>query len=88
MRRSRAAGKRIALTGDEYPDAYEHVDPNRMRRYRSAYMRRMATYQQRIMNNEIPWCVAGVPVIPWAQKVFPPLMPRPRSNACGSWCCR
>ena len=64
---------RIALTGDEYPDAYEHVDPNRMRRYRSAYMRRMATYQQRIMNNEIPWCVAGVPVIPWAQKVFPTL---------------
>ena len=26
-----------------------------------------------MMNNEISWCVAGMPVIPWAQKVFPDL---------------
>lgn len=64
---------RIALTGDEYPDAYDDVDPARMRRQRSAMMRRLGPSVRRMMNNEISWCVAGMPVIPWAQKVFPGL---------------
>ena len=64
---------RIALTGDEYPDAYDGVDPVRMRRQRSATMRKLGPVVQRMMNNEISWCVAGVPVVPWAQKMFPDL---------------
>ncbi|MCB0253896.1 MAG: aminopeptidase [Anaerolineae bacterium] len=67
---------RIALTGDEYPDAYDGVDPARMRRQRSAAAKRLRPITQRIMNNEISWCVAGVPVVPWAQKVFPDLDPQ------------
>lgn len=64
---------RIALTGDEYPDAYDGVDPARMRRQRSASMRKLGPVVRRMMNNEISWCVAGVPVVPWAQKMFPDL---------------
>lgn len=64
---------RISLTGDEYPDAYDGVDPARMRRQRSAMMKRLGPIAQRMMNNEIAWCVAGMPVVPWAQKVFPGL---------------
>lgn len=64
---------RISLTGDEYPDAYEDVDPALLREYRQSWYKQLGFFSQRTMNNEIAWCVAGVPVAPWAQKVFPGL---------------
>ncbi len=64
---------RIALTGDEYPDAFEEVDPAALRASRAGYMKKLGFYHTRVMNNETTWCVAGVPVLPWAQKVFPDL---------------
>jgi len=64
---------RIALTGDEYPDAYEEVDPALQREFRQSWHKKLGFFMQRMMNNEVAWCVAGVPVAPWAQKVFPGL---------------
>lgn len=64
---------RIALTGEEYPDAFEEVDPALLRAYRQSWYKKLGFFMQRVMNNEISWCVAGVPVAPWAQKVFPGL---------------
>jgi aminopeptidase len=64
---------RIALTGEEYPNAFEDVDPALLREYRQSWYKKLGFFQQRVMNNEISWCVAGVPVAPWAQKVLPGL---------------
>ncbi len=64
---------RIALIGDEYPDALEEVEPAVLRAYQRSAYQKLGFFQQRIMNNEISWCVAGVPVAPWAQKIYPDL---------------
>ncbi len=66
---------RIALIGDEYPDALEEVEPAVLREYQRSVYRKLGFFQQRTMNNEISWCVAGVPVTPWAQKIYPDLDP-------------
>lgn len=64
---------RVGLTGSEYPDALEDVSPAVMRASREGWNKKLGFYMQRTMNNEIAWCVAAVPVAPWAQKVFPEL---------------
>jgi aminopeptidase len=64
---------RIALIGDEYPDALEEVEPAVLREYQRSVYQKLGFFQQRMMNNEISWCVAGVPVAPWAQKIYPEL---------------
>jgi aminopeptidase len=64
---------RVALTGDEYPNALEEVPPAVLREYQQSWYKKLGFFQQRTMNNEIAWCVAGVPMAPWAQKVFPDL---------------
>ena len=63
----------LGLTGDEYPDAYEDVDPARMRRARMASQARISFYADAMMNDAVQWCVAGVPTPAWAIKVFPDL---------------
>ncbi|MBE2234607.1 MAG: aminopeptidase [Anaerolinea sp.] len=64
---------RVALTGEEYPDALENVPPAALREYQQAWYKKLGFFQQRMMNNDLPWCVAGVPMAPWAQKIFPDL---------------
>ncbi len=64
---------RVSLTGDEYPDALEEVEPAVLREYQRSVYQKLGFFQQRVMNNEVAWCVAGVPMAPWAQKVFPGL---------------
>ena len=61
----------LSLTGDEYPDAYEDIDPARMRRARMASQARTSFYSDAMMNDVVQWCVAGVPTPAWALKVFP-----------------
>ena len=61
----------IRLTGDEYPEALEDVDPALIARERAARMGRLKFFQEAVMKNRIAWCVAAVPTIPWARKVFP-----------------
>ncbi len=66
---------RIALVGEEYPDAFEEVEPAALREYQRSVYQKLGFFQQRMMNNEVSWCVAGVPVAPWAQKIYPEMDP-------------
>ena len=63
----------LSLTGDEYPDAFEDVDPTVMRRARMASHARISFYMDAMMADTVQWCVAGVPTPAWAMKVFPGL---------------
>jgi aminopeptidase len=49
------------------------VDPALMRRASMARVAKLRFFQEAMMNNEISWCVAGVPTVAWAHKVFPDL---------------
>ncbi len=64
---------RIALVGEEYPNVLEDVEPAVLREVQRSVYQKLGFFQQRVMNNEISWCVASVPVVPWAQKVYPGL---------------
>ena len=65
--------KLVSLTGDEYPEAYEDVDPALMMKDRKGFYVKLKFFLQATMNNQVAWTVAAVPVIPWAKKVFPEL---------------
>lgn len=64
---------RLSLVGPEFPDMLEDVDPSVMRRARVAGSRALEFYSLAVMNNQLQWCVAGVPTVAWASKVFPQL---------------
>lgn len=64
---------RLSLVGSEFPDLLEDVDPTLIRRASMAHADKIKFYRQAVMNNELQWCVAGVPTLAWAQKVFPAL---------------
>ncbi|MBX3016213.1 MAG: aminopeptidase [Caldilineaceae bacterium] len=66
---------RIALTGDAYPDLLDDVDPLRLRTIGQVRAQKLRFYAQAQMSNRLAWCVAGVPTLAWAQKVFPQLTP-------------
>lgn len=66
---------RITLSGEEYPNVMEDVPATLLREHQQKLFQRLGFFLQRTMANEIAWCVAGVPVTPWAQKVFPDLEP-------------
>jgi hypothetical protein len=70
---STTAGRASRLIGDEYPDALEEVEPAVLRTYQRSVYQKLGFFSQRTMNNEVSWCVAGVPVAPWAQKIYPDL---------------
>ncbi len=65
--------KLVSLTGSEYPEAYEDVDPALLMEDRKGFVAKLKFFMQATMNNEVAWNVAAVPVIPWAKKVFPEL---------------
>ncbi len=67
----------VRLTGEEYPGALEDVDPGLMRRQQAAWNSRLKFYQEGVMKNEIAWCVAAVPTVPWARKLFPDMEAEP-----------
>lgn len=66
---------RLSLAGDEFPDAFEDVDPARMRRARMASHQKLSFYMDALMGDAVQWCVAGVPTPAWAARVFPGLSP-------------
>lgn len=53
------------------PENLAGVDPDRMVRTRRAVARGQELFYRRQMANEIPWCVASIPIPAWAKKVFP-----------------
>ena len=64
---------RLALVGPEYPDVFDDVDPAAMRRSAVARAEMLKFYPDRVMANDVQWCVAGVPTRAWASQVFPDL---------------
>ncbi len=64
---------RLSLVGPAHPDALDAVDPARMRRAGMARSKKLEFYVQGVMNNQLRWCVAGVPTRAWAQQVYPDL---------------
>ncbi len=64
---------RISLTGDEFPDMLNDVDPTIMRAMMTARMRKLKFYVEAQMAMKMQWCVAAVPTAAWAHKLFPNL---------------
>ena len=64
---------RLSLTGAAYPDIFEDVDPDAMRRIAVMRREKIKFYTDAVMSNAFQWCVAGVPTQAWAQQVFPDL---------------
>jgi aminopeptidase len=65
--------KLVSLTGTEYPDAYEDIDPTVLMEDRKGFVAKLKFFMQATMNNQVAWTVAAVPVVPWAKRVFPEL---------------
>ncbi len=55
----------------EDPEAMNGVDPDRIRRSSIASGKAIKPYRDRQMLNFFPWCIASVPTLAWAKKVFP-----------------
>ncbi len=66
---------RLSLAGSEFPDALDEVDPQRMLAASQPRRKAMRFYMDAITGNQLQWCVAGVPTLAWAQKVYPALAP-------------
>lgn len=60
----------ISLTAGD-PDAMQGVPAAKISTQSMAMRKAMAFYQSHLMNNHARWCVAAVPSLAWAKKVFP-----------------
>ena len=68
---------RLAITGDEFPNLYDDIDPSAIRTWSIKRRRAIKFYQEAMMANRLQWCVAAVPTSAWAQRVFPELPAEP-----------
>ncbi len=53
------------------PEAMAGVDPERMRRKSVVASKATAPYREALMSDKLQWCVAAVPNVKWAKKMFP-----------------
>lgn len=53
------------------PEIMKAVDTERMMRAQKAKGNALITYRERTMNNINTWCIASVPTVAWARKIFP-----------------
>lgn len=53
------------------PEALLGVEHGRIVRFQKAAQEALSDYRNRAMSNEVQWCVASVPTVDWAKKVFP-----------------
>lgn len=53
------------------PEIMKGVDPKRISRANKASSIALASYRARMMSNQNVWCVASIPTLAWAKKVFP-----------------
>jgi aminopeptidase len=63
------------------PELMKEVDPDRMTRLQKASGKALKTYREKLMNNELVWCVVSVPTLAWAKKVFPNVSEEEAMNA-------
>ena len=55
------------------PELMKEVNPERMAKSHKAASNAIKEYRDRLMSNRNVWCVASIPTISWAKKVFPEL---------------
>jgi len=55
------------------PELMKDVNPRRMSKSHKAASTAIKEYRDRLMSNKNTWCVASIPTISWAKKVFPEL---------------
>ena len=55
------------------PELMKEVNPERMAKSHKAASIAIKEYRDRLMSNRNVWCVASIPTISWAKKVFPKL---------------
>jgi aminopeptidase len=55
------------------PELMKDVNPERMVKAQKASSTAIKEYRERLMSNRNVWCVASIPTIAWAKKVFPKL---------------
>ena len=55
------------------PELMKDVNPDRMAKSHKAASTAIKEYRERLMSNKNVWCVASIPTISWAKKVFPEL---------------
>jgi len=53
------------------PELMKDVDPKRMSRQQKVMGQGLEAYRTRMMTNQNVWCVASIPTVAWAKKVFP-----------------
>lgn len=53
------------------PDLMKTVDPKKLARQSKSRSIALKKYSDRVMSNKNAWCVASVPTVSWAKKVFP-----------------
>ncbi len=53
------------------PELMKDVDPKKMSRQQKVMSQGLEAYRTRMMNNQNVWCVASIPTVAWAKKVFP-----------------
>lgn len=53
------------------PELMKDVNPDRMSKARKASSAAIKEYRERLMANKNVWCVASIPTVSWAKKVFP-----------------
>ncbi|WKY48911.1 aminopeptidase [Eubacteriaceae bacterium ES3] len=60
----------INITGND-PEAFKGVDSEKLKLNAKATHKAFETYYKKTMNSEVQWCVAAVPQLDWAKKVYP-----------------
>lgn len=55
------------------PESMKGVDPERLLKWERVSGAAMEDYRNMQMRNDFPWCVASIPITPWAKKVSPEL---------------
>lgn len=55
------------------PDLLKDVDKEKISAYNKTKGQALKEYYDRVMGNEVQWCVASVPTKAWSKKIFPDL---------------
>lgn len=53
------------------PELMKDVDPGRIMRFQKASTTALKEFRESTMSNRNAWCVASIPTVSWAKKVFP-----------------
>lgn len=64
---------RVALVGTEFPNLFDDIEPQVMRRVAQLRSQKLDFSTQVYMAHQIQWCVAAAPTPAWARQLFPDL---------------